>query len=55
MFFNFRLFIAKLLLKLIDIIEPKYWRCSHCRILKLKEEEVICWKCGLGEMIYKGR
>ena len=46
-FLNYiRYFIVKLL--------PTYYVCDHCYNIKFKEEEIICWKCGLGEMIYKG-
>jgi hypothetical protein len=34
-------------------IAPDYWRCTHCGNIEYKEREVLCWKCGLGEMIYK--
>jgi hypothetical protein len=53
--------MKKLLLKLsvffIDlgkIIEPNYWKCTHCKNIKFKEEEIYCWKCNKGLMIYKG-
>lgn len=26
--------------------------CTHCGYSEKKEQEVICWKCGLGEMVY---
>ena len=35
-------------------IQPNYWKCMHCSFIKFKEEEIICWKCGLGDMIFKG-
>jgi hypothetical protein len=31
-----------------------YWKCTHCGYVKRIEEEVYCWKCGKGEMIYRG-
>lgn len=31
-----------------------YWRCERCSAIRLNEEEVICWSCGRGEMIYRG-
>ena len=34
-------------------IAPSYWRCTNCGHTEYKEREVLCWKCGLGEMIYK--
>lgn len=29
-----------------------YYECTHCGHKQKKEEEIMCWKCGLGEMIY---
>ena len=29
-----------------------YYECTHCGHRQKKEEEVMCWKCGLGEMVY---
>jgi len=29
------------------------WKCTICGCIKHKEEEVICWNCGKGEMIYQ--
>ena len=34
--------------------EGEVWECDNCGIIKDKEEEVRCWECGKGEMIYKG-
>jgi len=31
------------------------WQCNHCGEIKYREEEIYCWKCGKGEMIYKGK
>jgi hypothetical protein len=33
---------------------PDYWRCCQCNHTEYKEKEVLCWKCGVGEMLYKG-
>jgi len=30
---------------------PK-WVCNKCGHTERKEEEVMCWKCGKGEMLY---
>lgn len=30
-----------------------YYECFHCGHRVKKEAEVMCWKCGLGEMIYR--
>jgi len=34
--------------------EPRsgYWKCNNCGDIQDKEEEVKCWACGKGEMIY---
>ena len=29
-----------------------YYECYNCGFRTKKEEEVMCWKCGLGEMLY---
>jgi len=30
-----------------------YHECTNCGVRVKKEAEVMCWKCGIGEMIYK--
>jgi hypothetical protein len=30
-----------------------YYECTHCDNKEKNEREVICWKCGLGEMVYR--
>jgi rubrerythrin len=35
-------------------IQPDYWICTNCGNLEFIERGVRCWKCGDGEMIYKG-
>lgn len=35
-------------------IQPDYWVCTHCGNIEYCEREVMCWKCGIGEMVYKG-
>jgi hypothetical protein len=30
----------------------KGWVCDNCGHKENKEQEVHCWKCGKGEMIY---
>lgn len=27
--------------------------CTNCDNVEAKEREVICWKCGKGEMVYR--
>ena len=29
-----------------------YWACTYCKNVENKEREILCWKCGRGEMIY---
>lgn len=35
-------------------IQPDYWVCVNCGHIEYYEQEVRCWKCGVGEMVYKG-
>lgn len=45
-----------LLLRIIGRrIQPNYWMCMYCSNVEYKEKEILCSKCGLGEMIYKGK
>lgn len=30
-----------------------YFECAHCGNREKNEREVMCWKCGLGEMVYR--
>jgi len=30
-----------------------YFECTHCDNKEKNEREVMCWKCGLGEMVYR--
>jgi ribosomal protein L40E len=30
-----------------------YYECTHCGAKNKFEAEVMCWKCGKGEMVYK--
>lgn len=34
--------------------QPDYWACTNCGNIEYYEREIVCWKCGIGEMIYKG-
>lgn len=49
-----RLWISIGLRRLQLWIAPDYWKCYYCGAIGWKEEEVGCWSCNLGEMIYKG-
>lgn len=35
--------------------KPDVWECNNCGYTEYKEQEVICWGCGEGEMIFKGQ
>ncbi len=35
--------------------ETEVWQCDNCHITKHTEKEVLCWECGNGEMIYRGK
>ena len=35
--------------------KPDVWECNNCGYTEYKEQEVICWGCGKGEMIFKGQ
>ena len=28
------------------------WMCTNCDNIEFHEREIICWKCGKGEMIF---
>jgi len=37
-------------------MESEIWVCNYCGNIEVIKQEVYCWKCGKGEMIYhKGR
>ena len=38
--------------KMYDWIND-YYECTHCDNKEKNEREVMCWKCGLGEMVYR--
>jgi hypothetical protein len=48
-----RIIFGILLCKIGEKIKPNYWKCIGCGHIEFKEEEVYCWKCSTGEMIYK--
>jgi ribosomal protein L37E len=50
---NFAIALSILVRTIGKEIAPDYWCCTNCGNTEYKEREVICWKCGLGEMIYK--
>lgn len=33
---------------------PDYWVCTGCGKVEWREQEVMCWGCGAGEMAYRG-
>ena len=30
-----------------------YYRCGHCGFSELEENEIHCWECGKGEMLWQ--
>jgi len=48
-----RMIIGKRVCRFGYKILPHYWKCINCKYIVWKEEEIICWKCGIGEMLYK--
>lgn len=51
---KFNIYFGKIIIEIGKSIQPDYWRCCNCGYIEYKEEEVICWKCSVGDMIYKG-
>ena len=51
---EFKLRLGMLFRVLGKEMQPDYWACANCRRIVYLEREVICWKCGIGKMIYKG-
>lgn len=33
--------------------KPVGWECIHCLHWEPKEQEVMCWECGIGEMVWQ--
>ena len=50
----FRIIIGWIIRVIGKLIQPKYWICSNCNNLEYYERELFCWKCSVGEMLYKG-
>ena len=48
-----RIAFSKFVHAVADGMAPDYWECINCGHIWHVEEEVMCWKCGIGEMIYK--
>jgi len=44
---RFQYFINK-----ISHLKRPYWKCYYCGWKVKKEEEVVCWKCGKGDMVF---
>lgn len=51
---SFRIYLGRFIKKIGEKIQPNYWICNQCDHIVFKEEEIMCWICGSGEMIYKG-
>lgn len=38
---------------LIQAVTAKgHWKCTHCDHTDDREREILCWKCGQGQMVY---
>ena len=54
MFRVMRMRLGGILRAAADLVLPDYWVCAVCGDVKWCEEEVKCWSCGIGEMVYRG-
>ena len=52
---NFRIRLGMFIRTVGKEMQPDYWVCTQCGNIEYREREVICWTCGIGEMIYKGK
>lgn len=52
---NLRIKIGYIICRIGRKICGSYWVCTNCGKIKYNEEEVMCWECGKGEMIYQGK
>jgi len=50
-----RIRLGILIIRIGKWIQPDYWVCFNCGYIECKESEIMCPRCGLGEMIYKGK
>jgi len=37
-----------------QLVTKDYWKCDYCRVIKFYEQEVFCWNCKIGQMLYQG-
>lgn len=37
-----------------QLVTKDYWKCDYCRVIKFHEQEMLCWNCKRGQMIYEG-
>jgi len=35
-----------------ELARQGYWKCNSCGVIRDREEELWCWRCGRGQMIY---
>jgi uncharacterized OB-fold protein len=47
--------VCKIVRILKALLRSAWWQCNKCGHVEWYEREVICWECGKGEMIYKGK
>jgi hypothetical protein len=52
---NLRIRFGNLIRNVGMKVAGKYYVCTNCGNVEFSEREVMCWKCGVGEMIYQGR
>lgn len=50
-----RIKLGMMIIRIGKWIQPDYWVCFNCGHIEYKEREIMCWECGIGEMIYKGK
>ena len=51
---EFRVRLGMLFRVLGEEMQPDYWACNHCGNIEYVKKGGVCWKCGVGELIYKG-
>ena len=46
-------FKRAVLRKITDYLTISYWQCNECGCKEDVEQEVACWKCSRGEMLFQ--
>lgn len=47
--------IGSMIRSLGRLIAGNYWVCITCGQITFEEEDIMCWNCNAGEMIYQGK